>query len=198
MSARCYYSSAVSLSRVFKFMKPSMFFYVLIGLLFFKSPLILAQGSSQYRLSSGDVIRIDVVGEQDLSFNDLRLTDAGSFTYPFIGDLNAQGKTAAQIEQLIADKLRGDYLVDPRVSVSVPRYRQFFISGEVRSPGVYPYQAGLTLRRAVALAGGLTKRGSESRMTIGRDQGSVTQTHKGSFDSPLLPGNAVTIARGVF
>jgi len=67
MSARCYYSLAVSLSRVFKFMNPSMFFYVLIGLLFFKSTLLLAQGNSQYRLSSGDVIRTDVVGEQDLS-----------------------------------------------------------------------------------------------------------------------------------
>lgn len=116
-------------------MKPSMVFYVLMGLLCTCS-LTLAQGVGQYTLSAGDVIRIDVVGEKELSFNQLRLTDAGGFSYPFIGELNVQGKTAAQIEQLITDRLRGDYLVDPRVSVSVPRYRQFFISGEVRSPGV--------------------------------------------------------------
>lgn len=179
-------------------MRPSTAFNILMGLLLFKSTLTLAQEGAQYKLSAGDVIRIDVVGEKELSFNELRLTDAGGFTYPFIGELNAQGKTVAQIEQLITDKLRGDYLVDPRVSVSVPRYRQFYISGEVRSPGAYPYQPGLTLGRAVALAGGLSKRATESGITIARHQGSVRQTHKASFDSPLLPGDAVTIARGFF
>ena len=108
-----------------------------------------ADGNSTYKLASGDVISINVFGETDLSFEELRLTDAGTFSYPFIGEVQGKGKTAAEIEQLLIEKLKGDYLVDPRVSVSVLKYREFFISGEVKTPGGYAFQPGLTLRRAV-------------------------------------------------
>src|SRR5690554_7394954 len=50
-----------------------------------------SQGSSTYRLSSGDIIRISVYGEPDLSFEETRLTDAGTFSYPFVGEVKAQG-----------------------------------------------------------------------------------------------------------
>jgi len=75
-----------------------------MGLLLLKSPLTFAQGGSQYKLSAGEVVCIDVVGEKKLSFNELRLTDTGDFVYHYIGVLNAQGKIAAQVDQMIADK----------------------------------------------------------------------------------------------
>ena len=109
------------------------------------------QGSSTYRLSSGDIIRISVYGEPDLSFEETRLTDAGTFSYPFVGEVKAQGKTSAELERILTEALQGDYLVDPRVSISVLEYREFYISGEVKQPGGYKYQPGLSLRRAIAL-----------------------------------------------
>lgn len=181
-----------------RFMSYRLFFYVLFGVLLAKIPLVWAHESVQYKLAPGDVVHISVLGEKDLSFDELRLSDVGSFSYPFLGELNVQGKEVAEIEQLIADALRGDYLIDPKVSVSVLRYRQFFIAGEVRNPGGYPYQPGLTLRRAVALAGGMTERATESRITIVRDQGSTKWTQKGSLDSPLMPGDTITIAPSFF
>ena len=179
-------------------MKIRTFFSLVLGMLLITSSYVQAEGNSQYKLASGDVIRINVFGEQDLSFEELRLTDAGTFSYPFIGEVKAKGKTAAEIEQIIIDKLQGDYLIDPRVSVSVLTYREFFISGEVKTPGGYPFQPGLTLRRAVALAGGLTERASEKRITIIRDQDESRTAVAADLDTRVMPGDTITIDQGFF
>lgn len=172
-------------------------------ILFIFLALLLAQtgvadGAAQYRLASGDVVRISVYGEADLSFDHVRLNDAGTFSYPFIGQVKARGLTANQIEQLITDKLKEGYLVEPRVTVSVITYREFYISGEVQKPGGYPYQPGLTLDRAIALAGGLTERASLKRVTIVRGLGKTRVTEKGTIDTAILPGDTITIAQGFF
>lgn len=153
---------------------------------------------SQYRLAAGDVIRINVFGEKELSIEEIRLTDAGTFSYPFIGEVRANGRTSRELEQVLIDSLKGDYLVDPRVTVSILSYREFFISGEVKSPGGYPYQPGLTLRRAVALAGGLTERASENRITIIRDSDPSRKASKATLDTEVQPGDTITIDQGFF
>ncbi|MBF7730518.1 polysaccharide biosynthesis/export family protein [Pseudomonas sp. N040] len=174
------------------------FLSLMLGMLLFASGFVQADGNSSYKLASGDVISIRVFGEPDLSVEELRLTDAGSFSYPFIGEVQAKGKTAVEIEQLIVNKLKGDYLVDPRVSVSVLKYREFFISGEVKTPGAYPFQPGLTLRRAVALAGGLTERASEGRITIIRDSNPERTPEPATLDTLVMPGDTITIDQGFF
>lgn len=173
-----------------------IFFSMLFGM-FLLSGNAYAEGSSTYKLASGDVIRINVFGEPDLSFEELRLTDAGTFSYPFIGELRAKGKTASEIEQMLVDQLKGEYLINPRVSVSVLTYREFFISGEVKEPGGYPYQPGLTLRRAVALAGGLTERASTKRINLIRDQQS-DKPISATLDTVVAPGDTITIDQGFF
>lgn len=158
-----------------------------------------AQANPQYRLSSGDVVKISVFGEPDLSFEEIRLNDAGTFSYPFLGSIEASDKTAGDIERIITDRLKADgYLVDPRVSVSVTTYREFYISGEVKAPGGYPYQPGLTLDRAIALAGGLTERASTKRITIARGTGEARASEKASLDTLVKPGDTITIDQGFF
>jgi polysaccharide export outer membrane protein len=174
------------------------FFRLILGLLLLNSSAALAESNSTYKLASGDVIRINVFGEKDLSIEEIRLNDAGIFSYPFIGDVRAKGKTAAEIEQILTESLKGDYLVDPRVSVSVLTYREFFISGEVKEPGGYPFQPGLTLRRAVALAGGLTERASTGRISIIRDQDSSRTPEQATLDTQVMPGDTITIDQGFF
>lgn len=178
--------------RLFRFVS------VFLGLLLVALGHAQANADAQYRLAAGDVIRISVFGEPDLSIEEIRLTDAGTFSYPFIGEVRANGRTARELEQLLVGKLKGDYLVDPRVTVSILKYREFFISGEVKSPGGYPYQPGLTLRRAVALAGGLTERASENRITIIRDKDPARQPQKATLDTELQPGDTITIDQGFF
>ena len=87
---------------------------------------VAAEGNSTYKLASGDVIRIHVFSEPDLSFEEMRLTDAGTFSYPFIGEVRARGKTVAELEQILIEKLHGDYLMDPRISISVLNYPNFY------------------------------------------------------------------------
>lgn len=157
-----------------------------------------SQGSSTYRLSSGDIIRISVYGEPDLSFEETRLTDAGTFSYPFVGEVKAQGKTSAELERILTEALQGDYLVDPRVSISVLEYREFYISGEVKQPGGYKYQPGLSLRRAIALAGGLTERASTNRITVVRDSDPERKPTRVSLDAPVMPGDTINIDQGFF
>ncbi|MBE7927105.1 MULTISPECIES: polysaccharide biosynthesis/export family protein [Pseudomonadaceae] len=154
--------------------------------------------AAQYQLGSGDVIRVSVHGEPDLSFDEIRLTDAGTFTFPFIGEVDANGKTPGQVRSLLTDALKDGYLVDPRVSVSVVNYREFYISGEVKLPGGYPYQPGLTLDRAIALAGGLTERASTKRMTIVRGSENGRSAEKATMDTLVRPGDTINIDEGFF
>ena len=171
---------------------------LILSVLLMTSGTTRAEGNSQYRLASGDVIRINVFGEKDLSFEEIRLTDAGTFSYPFIGEVQAKDKTAVEIEQIIIDKLKHDFLVDPRVSVSVLKYREFFISGEVKTAGGFPFQPGLTVRRAVALAGGLTERASDRRITIIRDSDPQRIPERATLDTLVRPGDTITIEQGFF
>ncbi|MCK9534263.1 MAG: polysaccharide export protein [Pseudomonas sp.] len=159
---------------------------------------VAAEGNSTYKLASGDVIRIHVFSEPDLSFETIRLTDAGTFSYPFIGEVRAKGKTAAEIEQILIKQLKGDFLIDPRISISVLEYREFFISGEVNSPGGYKFQPGLTLRRAIALAGGLTERASTNRITLIRDTDTERKPTRATLDTPVMPGDSINIDQGFF
>ncbi|MFK3974208.1 polysaccharide biosynthesis/export family protein [Pseudomonas sp. NPDC087358] len=157
-----------------------------------------AFAAAQYQLSSGDVININVFGESDLSFKEIRLTDAGTFSYPFIGEINAKGLTSTAVEKLITTKLKDGYLVDPRVSVSVLTYRQFYISGEVKLPGGYPFQPGLTLDRAIAVAGGLTERASDKRISIVRGADPTRSIDKASLNTLVEPGDTINIDQGFF
>lgn len=176
----------------------------LLGLMMMLSSLTVSaqtdvlQGNSTYKLSSGDIIRVLVYGEPDLSIDETRLTDAGTFSYPFVGEVKAEGRTAAELERVLTEALRGDFLVDPRVSVSVLEYREFYISGEVNSPGGYKYQPGLNLRRAIALAGGLTERASTRRITILRDQDPDRKPKRVALDEPVMPGDTINIEQGFF
>lgn len=157
-----------------------------------------ASAETQYRLSSGDVVRVSVYGEPDLSFEEIRLNDAGTFSYPFIGEVNALNKTPREIERLITEGLQSGFIVDPRVSVSVINYREFYISGEVNAPGGYPYQPGLTLDRAIALAGGLTERASKRRITIIRGGDESRTIEKAALSTIVKPGDTITIDQGFF
>lgn len=157
-----------------------------------------ATSGGQYQLNSGDVIRVSVFGEPELSFEEVRLNDAGTFSYPFLGEVNAAGKTPSQIEKIIAEGLKDGFLVDPRVSVSVANYREFYISGEVNRPGGYPFQPGLTLDRAIALAGGLTERASTRRITIVRGSDDSRTSERASLSTIVRPGDTINIDQGFF
>ena len=153
---------------------------------------------SDYRLGSGDSIKISVFEEPDLSL-EMALSDAGTISYPFLGQIEVAGLTVGQLESKIAAGLIGDYLVKPNVTVAVTGYRQFYIHGEVSKPGGFAYLPGLTLRKAIALAGGFTERASKGKIFVIRD-GSVI-SGKGvliELDDEITPGDIVTVEQSFF
>ncbi len=153
---------------------------------------------SIYKLGAGDQLSIQVFGEPDLSFDEVRLTDAGTFSYPFLGEIRAKGLTSSEVEWLITRGLKGDYLIDPKVTVRILEYRPFFVNGEVKRPGGYPFKAGLTLRKAIALAGGFTERASRNKMHIIRDADRTNEPIKATLDSNVYPGDIITVDESFF
>lgn len=154
--------------------------------------------ASSYKLGAGDVISIRVYGSEDLSFERLRLTDAGTFSFPFLGEMRAAGKTTTGLEADLVEGLKGGYFISPQVSVTLLEYRPFFVKGEVKTPGSYPYQPGLTLRKAITLAGGLTPLASSRRITIIREADPEQKPEKIAPDGPVMPGDIIEIGQGLF
>jgi len=163
------------------------------------SPLAFAEsvGLSDYSVGSGDLLNIQVFGEEDLSL-ELRLSDAGTVSYPFLGELKVLGLSTGELSELIRSQLADGYLINPSVSVTVLEYRQFYINGEVEEPGGYPYQPGLTLQKAVALAGGFTERASKSKMYVIHDGEENKPAGKLKLGSSVRPGDVVTIEESFF
>ena len=94
--------------------------------------------NNSYTLGPGDKIEIKVFGQKDLTVETL-LSNSGQINYPFFGEIRVTGLTVKQVEKLIYKGLKGDYLVNPNVYVHVVQHRPFYIHGEVKQPGGYPY-----------------------------------------------------------
>jgi len=118
--------------------------------------------------------------------------------YAFVGELVLAGKTVAQVQQEIHQRLLGDYLIDPKVSVSVARYRNFYVYGEVARPGGYAWEPGLTMRKVITLAGGLKERASGSKWYLVPEGGGEADRRRVSEDDPVAPGDTVTIEQSFF
>lgn len=157
-----------------------------------------SQFVSNYRLGTGDVIAVRVFGEPDLSVSGMRLSDSGTIFLPTIGELAISGMTLGQVERQVADRLRGRILVNPKVSVSVEQYRPFFINGMVKTPGAYPYQPGLTVRKAFTLAGGLDERASLRNILIIRAGDPAMTPQRAGLDVYVYPGDVITVEQSFF
>ncbi|OSM02369.1 polysaccharide biosynthesis/export family protein [Magnetofaba australis] len=148
-----------------------------------------------YHLGPGDVIQIDVAEEPEMSVK-ARIQADGKISYAFVGEILAQGLSVKQLEKKIYDRLIDGYLKNPKVSISVLTYRMFYINGEVSSSGGFAYQPGLTVRKAVALAGGFTERANEDGVTVIRGSDPEQQQRRIALDSPVFPDDILTVPEG--
>src|SRR5262249_60170410 len=123
-----------------------------------RSSSVRVSTDEDYHIGVGDVIEVQVEDMPEAS-KSIRVTAAGMFLMPIVGRMKAQGKTPEALAQEIADKLRGDYLKDPKVSVVIKEYnsRSFFIQGAVGNPGVFQIEGKPSLLTLITLAGGLAE-----------------------------------------
>lgn len=153
---------------------------------------------SSYKLAPGDVITILVFGEDEFTKEKIRLNDAGSVMFPGLGEVNVLGQTIGDLERLISDGLRGRILVNPKVAVQIVEYRPFYINGMVDKPGAYPYQPGLTVRKAASLAGGFKERASMSKIHIIRENDPTQRPQKVDLNTTMGPGDILTVEESFF
>ena len=153
---------------------------------------------SNYRLGAGDLISIQVLGEDDLRRERVRLSDAGTISFPVLGELKLSGITVGELEHNITKGLKGRYLQNPVVTVTIHEYRQFFINGQVGRPGGYAFIPGLTVRKAVTTAGGFRERASLDKIFVIRDNDPSQKPRKLTLDSPVHPGDVITVEESFF
>lgn len=173
--------------------------FVLVVAAMLGSPgAVRAQELSTYQLGSGDMITIRVLGEDELKRERVRLSDAGTISFPVLGEIRVKGLTVGALEEQITNGLKGRYLLNPRVTVSIEEYRSFFVNGMVEKPGGYPFAPGMTVRKAISVAGGLKERASRDKMTIIRDDDPKQTPRRVDLNTVVLPGDILTIEESFF
>jgi len=139
-----------------------------------------------YRLDSGDKLRVFVYAQPSLS-RLYAIDSEGFISVPLIGNVLARGKTTRDLEGAIKARLGVQFVRDPHVTVDIQQHRPFFILGEVKAAGQYPYVGGLTVDAAVAIAGGYSERANERKVQI-------TRRIKGGLEKLEAPGDAAVRA----
>lgn len=161
-------------------------------------PLTPAQIESGYQLGSGDKIRMVVGGFTNLSI-EYRVSDTGSISLPMLGAMQVAGKTTTDVEKEVAALLTREELArNPSVNVQIEEYRHFFVTGEVRRPGSYPYQPGMTVLSAITVAGGHTFRANTKAYSINRTQNGNVIKGKGTDDTRIAPGDTIVVHESWF
>jgi polysaccharide export outer membrane protein len=161
-------------------------------------PQTAAQSADDsYHLGSGDRIHIGVFGQSDLN-GDYVVDGGGSVQLPLIGSVRAAGLTVAEFQKQLISKYSDGYLVNPNVEVDVVNYRPFYIIGEIKAPGQYPYVNGMSILNAVALAGGFTDRADKSEVYIRRNGSAKEIEFPGDETTKVNPGDIVRISERFF
>jgi len=163
---------------------------------------------SDYLISPHDVIRVSVLGEEDLS-STARVSEHGSISFPLLGEVRAAGYTPLQFERRLEELLEKDYLVSPSVNISILEYSTISVLGQVKKPGAYEIKGRMTISQAIAIAGGLTQIASPNgtkvfRKTTGGEEvipvslNDILKDGDLSGDITLKPGDLVVIPESFF
>ena len=162
-----------------------------------QGPHAVADSDGPYLLDTGDRLRIFVYGQPNLS-RGYTVDHAGQITVPLIGEVMARGLTTVQLEHTIKSRLGTQYVRDPQVTVDITQNRPFFILGEVKTAGQYPYVSGMTVETAVAIGGGYSERASTQKFRITRRINGLVEQIEAPSNYVIQPGDTVTVFERYF
>jgi polysaccharide export outer membrane protein len=157
-----------------------------------RGPQAVADSDGPYLLDTGDRLRVFVYGQPNLS-RLYGVDHGGAISMPLIGRVPARGLTTYDLEARIKARLGAKFVKDPEVTVDVAQNRPFFILGEVRTAGQYPYVNGMTVRTAVAIAGGYTERASQRKIQIARRINGLVEKLDVPDDYVVMPGDTLLV-----
>ena len=157
-----------------------------------EGPKAVADSDGPYLLDTGDRLRIFVYGQPNLS-RLYTVDHGGAISVPLIGRVPARGLTTYALEGRIKARLGSKYVKDPEVTVDIAQNRPFFILGEVKTAGQYPYVSGMTVRSAVAIAGGYSERASQRKIQITRRINGLVEKLDVPDDYVVKPGDTLLV-----
>jgi polysaccharide export outer membrane protein len=147
----------------------------------------------QYLIAPGDVISVTVFDEPELSVADIRVPSSGVIAYPLLGRVEVKDHTESSLERHVTALLLDGYLKKPKVSVTITRYRPFFVSGDVDQPGQHAYAEAMNLEKALALAGGPRALDESVEVQVSRDGEEALRVHDPGYS--VLPGDVISVKR---
>ncbi|MFN3200097.1 MAG: polysaccharide biosynthesis/export family protein [Bradymonadia bacterium] len=123
-------------------------------------------------LGPSDVFEVRVYQEKELS-GTYRVGSDGTFDFPLIGQVKADGETPSSLAKVITERLSTQYLRDPQVSVFVKEFnsKKVFVLGEVNKPGTFPFEDDMTIVQAITLAGGFKNLADKDKTVVTRRRG---------------------------
>lgn len=159
-------------------------------------------GSSGYKIGPLDVIEFSVFKVAELT-RTAQVSETGSVNLPLVGEVQAAGKTAQEMERDLAHKLGTKYLQSPQVTVLVKEYnsQRVTVEGAVRRPGVYPIRGKTTLLQVIATAEGLDAVSDTTVVVFRQVEGKrmaarfdVSQIRSGQTGDPAIQSGDVIVA----
>jgi polysaccharide export outer membrane protein len=157
---------------------------------------------ANYRIGPRDQLLVDVFGAPDLK-REGEVDGAGNILLPLVGNVGVGGKTPEEASQVIAAQLRGRYLKDPQVTITIVKAnpRSVTVDGAVQQPGVYPVTGRMTLQQAIASARGTANIANLNNVVIFRTVNnqrmaalfSLKEIRAGRLTDPQIYGNDVVV-----
>lgn len=156
-----------------------------------------------YLIGPFDKLTIDVFGIEALTGKEVQTDASGRISFPLAGTIEAAGKTPAELEQLIEDRLRDRYVRDPQVTVNLKETvsQVITVEGQVMQPGLYPVIGKMTLMRAVATAKGTAEFAKLEDVVIFRTVNgqklaalyNLKAIRRGNYEDPEVFANDVVV-----
>ena len=150
-----------------------------------------------YVIGAGDRLKV-TVPEHDTMTVETTVSDDGTIELPLIGSVRAAGRTAPDLRTALTERLARDFIKDPKVNVEVAKYRAFYVLGQVNRPGGYPFEPELDIRKAVAIAGGFTRRADTGAAYLVRDASGASDRRLVGLGTRVFPGDVIEVDRRLF
>jgi polysaccharide biosynthesis/export protein len=163
----------------------------------------LFEQNRPYLIGPFDKLIIDVFGIEELSKQEVQTDAGGRISFPLAGIIEAAGKTPGELEEEIEQRLRGQYVRDPQVTVNLKETvsQVITVDGQVKEPGLYPVIGRMTLMRAVATAKGTAEFAKLDDIVIFRTVNgqkmaalyNLKAIRRGYYDDPEVFANDVVV-----
>lgn len=163
-----------------------------------------SERGAQTRLRVGDQlsVRLETVSNQAPQLYDVVIDENGEIPLPLVGRIKASNATPAELcERIQANYVPRFYVRCTATVLATTRF--FYVGGEVRSPGRFPWSEDITLWKALSSAGGFTDFANRRRVELSRgikknifDGEELRQNPE--KDIVILPGDSLYVPRSIF